>query len=721
MTVEELRIILSVQGQSQVVNQVTRVNTAVIKLDNGIGKLASTLAKFISAGAIFKFSEQCVKAAANLQRVSNVLNTTFGSTAEQLNNWVKNNAAALGLTETAAKKSLGIYGNLAEQFGYTTQQAATMSVELTKLSSNVAAFYGITTDAAAQKLQGVFTGRTMGMKELGIVMNDATLNAYLLQKGINKTMKELSAQDKVTVRYMYTMEKLNHTQGFYQKTTGGWAHSIRDLKLNLEQLKIEVGNQLLPVAVYTVNTIARGIKLITPAIVTVAKTVRLYTEAWKNASSVVKGYAKVAAAAIGIALITPKIATIVSKAIKLLTIDVLTLKGAISAIAGIVGVIFSIMAIKELSKEVENIKADEAAKKMEDLAGGILGTADAVDDLSDSLGDLGDSTKDMDLFLASFDEVNKIGGGSSLMSGLVTDDDIANILNAASGIDDLSAAIADMDVAEVEVPEGTIFSAQWWDEKIQFVKGFFGEVKERIIKIFNFFEKVGAAIYDFVHKYISPFIDKLKSAFSTFGEKIAPLIEDAKLFAEAWCYAWGQIGAAIEEAVEKLKEFIKKREEAGADYWDRSHDENGNATTTGAKILDKIIGVEKYASGGTPRKGSLFIAGESGPELVGSFGDNMTRVVNAAQMQAAARRSQYTLPSTSELVGSFGDNFGSFGSGGSNRTVNISSSQPAPQPIVLTPTFDISIDGRKIAASVFDYSSKMTVSSGSSPVIQIGR
>lgn len=681
MVTDELKIILSVTGQSAAVNQVDRVHKSVVKLDNGVGKLASSLAKLVSAGAILKFSKQCVQAAADLQRVSNVLNITFGSTAEKLNDWVKSQAAVFGLTETAAKKYLGVFGNLANQFGYTAEQAATMGVELTKISSDVAAFYGITTDQAFTKLQGIFTGRATGMKELGIVLNDAQLNAFLLQKGINKTVNELSAQDKVTLRYMYTMEKLNHTQGFFQKSTGGWAHSLRDLKINIENLKVSVGKELLPVAVYTVSAIAKGVQAVSPVIVRVAETVRLYTEAWKNASTVAKGYVKIALGAIGVMLIAPKIIKIISTAVELLTVKTLTLGTAIKGLAGLVGIIFTILAFKELNKEVQKLKEQEASTKFEDLAGGMLDASEAVEDLSDSVSDLGDSTKDMDLFLASFDEVNKVGGGSSLMSGLVTDDDIANILGAAAGLDDLQSAIDGLDM-NVDVPETPLFSLEWWQEKKKAIVDFFSALWEKIQNTgwFKFFERIGAAVADFVDQHLKPLISKMGDFFRTIGSKIKEEIDNIKLFVEAWVYAWEQVGAAIADAVEKLKEFIKKREEAGASYWDKSHDSEGNATTTGAKILDKIIGVEHYATGGIPSKGSLFVAGESGPELIGNFGGNQTRVINQQQL--------------------------------------MSGSTSSPAPILFQPT--IQIDGRKISAVVLDNINSMTKSGNNAPLIQLG-
>lgn len=51
-----------------------------------------------------------------------------------------------------------------------------------------------------------------------------------------------------------------------------------------------------------------------------------------------------------------------------------------------------------------------------------------------------------------------------------------------------------------------------------------------------------------------------------------------------------------------------------------------------------LLNVPQFASGGFPDAGSLFIAGEAGPELVGSFGGNNNSVINEAQLVQAFRQ-----------------------------------------------------------------------------------
>jgi hypothetical protein len=50
-------------------------------------------------------------------------------------------------------------------------------------------------------------------------------------------------------------------------------------------------------------------------------------------------------------------------------------------------------------------------------------------------------------------------------------------------------------------------------------------------------------------------------------------------------------------------------------------------TLTGQSVYDKNVGYGGYATGGMPPRGSMFLAGESGPELTGSFNGNPNTVM----------------------------------------------------------------------------------------------
>ncbi|MBP5581951.1 MAG: hypothetical protein J6X85_09245, partial [Ruminococcus sp.] len=238
ITTDEMRILLSINGAASYTTTINEITNVTKNYDKSVGNLISTLAKLVSAGMIVKFGKQCIEAASNLEEVANVVDVTFGKSADRVNAWAKSNAASFGLSETAAKRYIGTYGTMARQFNMTSEQAATMGIELTKLTGDVASFYNLEDKAAATKLKAIFTGETEGLKELGVVMTETQLNAYAMTKGWGKTTKEMTEQEKVLLRYQYTMEKLGHAQGDFMRTSDGYANSVRTLKLNIEDLKV---------------------------------------------------------------------------------------------------------------------------------------------------------------------------------------------------------------------------------------------------------------------------------------------------------------------------------------------------------------------------------------------------------------------------------------------------------------------------------------------------
>ena len=515
ITTDEMRILLSINGAASYTTTINEITNVTKNYDKSVNNLISSLAKLVTGGLIVRFGKQCIEAASNLQEVANVVDVTFGASAQKINDWAKQNASSFGLSETAAKRYAGTYGTMAKQFDMTADQAAAMAIELTKLTGDIASFYNIDDKAAATKLKAIFTGETEALKELGVVMTQTQLDAYAMANGWNKTTKDMTEQEKVVLRYQYTMEKLGHAQGDFMRTSDGYANSVRTLKLNLEDLKVEIGNELIPVAAQSISAVGNVIKAVGPAVVSVAQYIKFYAQAWSQTSSTIKSVVVISAAAIGVFVIWPKVVAIATAAQKLLTTQIVSTGMAIRYTLGVLGVFLGLLALFNVAKKASDLKAAEDIANIGESADTSSG---AVESLADSMNDLGDSTKGLKTFLASFDEVNKVGGGGSLMSNLVTTQDLDNILGVATGIGDLQDQLNSLTVPDIG--EGTIFDAEWWKEKGKLMLGFietwfdpkeFVEnwkngiedidsfIQQMMPRWHQFFTNLGADIYDALH------------------------------------------------------------------------------------------------------------------------------------------------------------------------------------------------------------------------------
>ena len=225
------------------------VNGALRNLNKNVGGglkssfagLGKVIAGAFAVKGIASFTKSCLDLGSDLAEVQNVVDVTFATMNESVNQFASTAIDKFGLSETVAKKYVGTFGAMAKAYGYTEAQAYEMSTALTGLTADVASFYNLSSDEAYTKMKSVFTGETESLKDLGIVMTQANLDQYALANGFGKTTKNMTEQEKVMLRYQFVMQQLSLANGDFARTADGWANQVRVLGLRFDQLKATLG------------------------------------------------------------------------------------------------------------------------------------------------------------------------------------------------------------------------------------------------------------------------------------------------------------------------------------------------------------------------------------------------------------------------------------------------------------------------------------------------
>ena len=201
----------------------------------------------IIAGIRKAMKSSMVELASDLNEVQNVVNKAFGSMKQSAEDFASGAMESFGITELQAKQYSSTYMSMARAMGISEEAAAKMSINLTKLSADVASFYNLTNDESYEKFKGVFSGETEPLKALGIVIPQTNLEAYALKEGIQKSYKEMSEAEKVALRYKFIMDQLALAQGDFASTADGWANSMKTLENRWDAFKTKVGNGMIKV------------------------------------------------------------------------------------------------------------------------------------------------------------------------------------------------------------------------------------------------------------------------------------------------------------------------------------------------------------------------------------------------------------------------------------------------------------------------------------------
>ena len=743
MTTDELNVIIRAIGTSNFRSQMQQCTASTLKLKMAFVALTT---------ATVKFTKEALKNASDLEEVQNVVDVVYGDMSNAVDNWSKTAAKNFGLSETLAKKYAGLYGAMSKSFDFATEDALTMGTTLAGLAGDVASFYNISVEDAYKKLKSVYSGETETLKDIGVVMTQTALDQYALAHGYGRTTKEMSEQEKVALRYRFILDKLSEANGDYLRTSGNWANMVRTAKLEIQSLSGEVGSELMPAAKIVFSSAVNGIKTVLAYMKPVASGISLITQGWVASSKSTKVFIAVSVGAAvalmnfnKIVAITKSVTLLASGAIKILNMNLLTtltaaqaLKGALGIVAVVAGVIGAVKLISGISKAFDNMeeKAKKPASSINEMALSSDNAAESVGNLSDATKEFSGAAEGIDRFLASFDEVNKINDNSGALGGLVTDDDLLNIDSAIEGIGDLQSEIDNLSLDGLSF-EGIADSANkffknisekisrtkdLWNEMINadsFEKGL--EAAEKIVGVWlgddwvKLWDDAGAAMYDIWHeknwKKKILILDKfIKDNFSG-TQWYAFWNSSWGIVSDCWKLTYDVITGDIPGIMTDLDGLLTKLQNV-YNYWKSfvTGDVKGQLLSMGGMMLginfsktntasssaenaynqtkdlpDNFIGPRKYAAGGFPDVGEMFIARESGPEMVGKIG-NKTAVANNDQITTAIYNAVKSAM------------------GGASSGI----------PVILK------INERVLGQAVIEHINNTTMSSGQSPLIELG-
>lgn len=257
MTLEKLQVIIEAQTKAyyeelKKVQQQTKSATSAVeaqtnKIKNAFSKIGKAVGLALSVTAIISFGKSCIELGSDLAEVQNVVDVTFGAMSETINRFARDALEEFGLSETSAKRYTSTMGAMLKSMGFTTQAAADMSMEMTGLAADMASFHNLDSETAFEKIRSGISGETEPLKQLGINMSVANLEAFALSQGITKAYNAMTQQEQAMLRYNYLMQATADAQGDFARTSDSWANQVRVLTERFNALKAAIGQGLIAV------------------------------------------------------------------------------------------------------------------------------------------------------------------------------------------------------------------------------------------------------------------------------------------------------------------------------------------------------------------------------------------------------------------------------------------------------------------------------------------
>ena len=189
-----------------------------------------------------------VKLASDFEETDAKFNTVFSSIQEKAEETAKNFKENFGLSELAAKDMLGATGDLLVGFGFTEDKALELSNSVNELAVDLASFTNFSGGAkgASEALTKALLGERESIKSLGIAITETDLKAYAADQGL--VWKELDRVTKATLTFEMAQKQSSKAIGDFARTQDSFANQMRVLKGDVQDLAVEFGQALLPLA-----------------------------------------------------------------------------------------------------------------------------------------------------------------------------------------------------------------------------------------------------------------------------------------------------------------------------------------------------------------------------------------------------------------------------------------------------------------------------------------
>lgn len=222
------------------------------KLAESNVKVSKSFSAIKMAGVLYMY-QRIVRTVSNWIKESNdyvenlnLFTVAMGEYAESAQEYAEKVNSLMGIDPSDWMRTQGVFQTLATGFGIASDKAAIMSQNLTQLSYDLASFYNLSVEDAAQKVQSAFSGELEPVRRLGFDLSQARLEAIATANGIDKAVSSMTQAEKSQLRYYALMTQVTQVHGDMARTLESPANQLRVFQAAVTQAGRALGNVFIP-------------------------------------------------------------------------------------------------------------------------------------------------------------------------------------------------------------------------------------------------------------------------------------------------------------------------------------------------------------------------------------------------------------------------------------------------------------------------------------------
>lgn len=229
---------------------------AVDSADHKLGGLGSTSRKVglaIGAGlagaatAAVAFGVTTVKSASAAEQSFGAVESVFGKFATSVHRNATNAADAVGLSANAYSEMASIMGAQLGNMGVAQDQLAGKTDALIRTGADLSATFGGTVSDAVESLGSLMRGETDPIEKYGVSIKQADIDARLAADGLDGLEGKAAKAARTQALLGLVTDQTAAAHGKFAAESDTLAHKQQVLEARYDNLKVAIGNKLLPV------------------------------------------------------------------------------------------------------------------------------------------------------------------------------------------------------------------------------------------------------------------------------------------------------------------------------------------------------------------------------------------------------------------------------------------------------------------------------------------
>lgn len=252
---ERLALLISadVQGAVRGLNEVGKASKQhlgesekrIDKVGRTFSKVGAGMLAVGGAGAAALY--QTVAAASDLEQAVGGTEAVFKDASNVIDKYAKDAAKSAGLSERAFREATTSIGGNLKRMGYSTEDAAEQSAQLTQVAADLAATYGGTTAEAVDALGAAFRGEADPAERFNLNLKQGAVNAKAVELGLAASTSAVDENAKAQALLALITEQSADAQGQFAREAGSAAGSAQIASAQFENAKASLGESLAPV------------------------------------------------------------------------------------------------------------------------------------------------------------------------------------------------------------------------------------------------------------------------------------------------------------------------------------------------------------------------------------------------------------------------------------------------------------------------------------------